>query len=57
MNGRRAAPQVGVPLRIVVIGDPAELQANVPEQLLHEQERVPIATHVLVKADVESGWG
>jgi peptide deformylase len=43
-----AAPQVGAGLRIAVIGDPPELQASVPTELLHEQERVPIETHVLI---------
>jgi peptide deformylase len=43
-----AAPQVGAPLRIAAIGDPPELQADVPIELLREQERVPIETHVLI---------
>jgi peptide deformylase len=43
-----AAPQVGVGLQLVVIDDPAELQAAVPPELLRDQERVPIAPHVLV---------
>src|SRR5438105_13364813 len=43
-----AAPQVGASVRIVVIGDPPELQASVPVELLREQERVPIETHVLI---------
>src|SRR5207237_9644815 len=51
-----AAPQVGVGLRIAVIGDPPELQASVPPELLREQERVPIETHVLINPTlVESG--
>lgn len=43
-----AAPQVGAGLRIAVIGDPLELQASVPPELLREQERVPVETHVLI---------
>src|SRR5216683_3595413 len=51
-----AAPQVGVGLRIAVIGDPPELQASVPAELLREQERVPIETHVLINPTlVEDG--
>jgi peptide deformylase len=43
-----AAPQVGAGVRIAVIGDPPELQASVPPELLREQERVPIEMHVLI---------
>jgi peptide deformylase len=43
-----AAPQVGAGLRIAIIGDPPELHASVPAELLREQERVPIETHVLI---------
>jgi peptide deformylase len=43
-----AAPQVGVGLQVVVIEDPAELQATVPAELLREQERVPIEAHALI---------
>jgi peptide deformylase len=43
-----AAPQVGVGLQVVVIEDPPELQATVPEELLRKQERVPIQAQVLV---------
>jgi len=43
-----AAPQVGLGLQVVVIEDPAHLQGQVAPELLREQERVPIAPHVLV---------
>jgi peptide deformylase len=43
-----AAPQVGVGLQLVVIEDPAELQVAVAQELLREQERVPIEPHVLI---------
>lgn len=43
-----AAPQVGVPLRLVVIHDPAESHLAVPASLLEAQERGPVAPHVLV---------
>jgi peptide deformylase len=43
-----AAPQVGVSLQLVVIEDPAELQVAVAQELLREQERVPIEPHVLI---------
>src|SRR5437899_1896207 len=43
-----AAPQVGVGLQIVVIEDPAELQASVPDELRREQERVPIEAQALI---------
>ena len=48
-----AAPQVGFGLQIVVIEDPAELQAGVDSALLREQERVPVPPHVLVNPEVE----
>jgi peptide deformylase len=43
-----AAPQVGVGLQLVVIEDPPEYHVAVPPDLLAEQERLPIAPHVLV---------
>jgi peptide deformylase len=43
-----AAPQIGVGLQLVVIEDSAELQAAVAPELLREQDRVPIAPHVLI---------
>jgi peptide deformylase len=43
-----AAPQVGAPVRIAVIGDPPELHASVPPDVLREQERLPVETHVLI---------
>ena len=48
-----AAPQVGVGLQLVVIEDPAAAQATVPTELLQQQERVPVAPHVLVNPMVE----
>jgi peptide deformylase len=43
-----AAPQVGVGLQVVVIADPAELQAAVAPDVLAEQQRGPVEPHVLV---------
>jgi peptide deformylase len=48
-----AAPQVGVGLQIVVIEDPAEFHSAVSPDLLRQQERVPVAPHVLVNPSVE----
>lgn len=47
-----AAPQVGVGLRVAVIGDPPELQANVAPELLRGQGRVPVETHVLINPEI-----
>ena len=43
-----AAPQVGVPLRIVVIEDPAEYHEQMPAELLEAQGRVPVERYVLI---------
>ncbi|GAC1317477.1 MAG: peptide deformylase [Chloroflexota bacterium] len=43
-----AAPQIGVPLRLVVVEDPPEAHALVDPDLLSAQERVAVAPHVLV---------
>jgi peptide deformylase len=37
-----AAPQIGVALRVVLVQDPAELQAGVAPEILAERERVGI---------------
>ena len=43
-----AAPQIGVPLRLVVVEDPPEAHATVDPDLLVAQRRVPVPPHVLV---------
>lgn len=43
-----AAPQIGLPLRLVVIEDPAPAHAAVDPDLLLAQGRVPVEPHVLV---------
>jgi peptide deformylase len=43
-----AAPQVGIGLQVVVLEDPADLQANVPADLRREQERISVAPHTLI---------
>jgi peptide deformylase len=48
-----AAPQVGLGLQIVVIADPPKLHAHVEPELLRQQERVPVAPHVLVNPTLE----
>lgn len=48
-----AAPQVGVPIQLVVIEDPAQLQARFTEQQLAERERQPIPFHVLINPQIQ----
>ena len=43
-----AAPQIGLPLRLVVIADPPEAHAAVDPDLLLAQGRVAVEPHVLV---------
>ena len=43
-----AAPQVGVPLRITVIEDRAEVIAMMPPELTAARERRPVPFHVLI---------
>ena len=43
-----AAPQIGIPLRVIVLEERAELLANIPEPELREKERSPFATRTLV---------
>lgn len=47
-----AAPQIGVPLRLVVIEDPAAAHAAVDPDLLVAQGRVPVEPHVLVNPEL-----
>ena len=43
-----AAPQIGAPLQVVVMEDPAELSAKIPEAERLEKEREPFALKVLI---------
>jgi peptide deformylase len=47
-----AAPQLGVPLRVVLVQDPLAFQARVPEGRLAELERSPVEPYVLINPDV-----
>jgi peptide deformylase len=42
-----AAPQIGVPLRVIVVEDPAEYQARIHERERNERGRVPFPLRVL----------
>jgi peptide deformylase len=48
-----AAPQIGVPLRVVLVQDPAEFQARVSEERLAELERTPVEPYVLINPELE----
>ncbi len=48
-----AAPQLGVPLRVVLIQDPAEYLATVPEETLTDLERTAIEPYVLINPEIE----
>jgi peptide deformylase len=48
-----AAPQVGVGLRVVLVQDPAQFQARVPEPRLAELERSPVEPYVLINPEIE----
>jgi peptide deformylase len=43
-----AAPQIGVPLRVIVLEDPADLQASLNPAELRERGREPLPLRVLV---------
>ena len=43
-----AAPQVGLPLRLAVIEDPADFHRGIPEAELRARERTPVDFHVLI---------
>jgi len=43
-----AAPQIGVPLQIAVIEDPAEFIGKLPSEQAAERERRPVPFHVLI---------
>lgn len=48
-----AAPQIGVPLRVVVVQDLAEFHAAIPTELVTELERTVIARYVLINPEIE----
>ncbi len=48
-----AAPQIGVPLRVVVVQDPEEYLDRVPEERREEVERTPIAPYALINPEIE----
>lgn len=43
-----AAPQIGVPLRVLVLEDSAERMARLTPAEIAERERVPLAVHVII---------
>lgn len=47
-----AAPQVGLPLQLVVIEDKAEYTRDAPPGFLKERERKPVPFHVLVNPEL-----
>jgi peptide deformylase len=49
-----AAPQIGIPWRIIVLEDRADLLAKVSEAELREREREPFATRVFVNPVLRS---
>jgi peptide deformylase len=48
-----AAPQIGVPLRVVLIQDPPQFHTRVPEERLAELERTPVEPYVLINPEIE----
>jgi peptide deformylase len=48
-----AAPQIGLPLQIAVIEDPAELLTSIPPERLAERRRLPVPFQVLINPRVE----
>lgn len=48
-----AAPQIGVPLRVVLIQDPPEFHTRVSEERLVELERTPVEPYVLINPEIE----
>jgi peptide deformylase len=43
-----AAPQIGLPLQLAVIEDPAEFIEKLPPEHAAEREREPVARHVII---------
>ncbi len=43
-----AAPQIGIPLRVIVLEDPAELASRLTDEERHERERVPFSVRVFI---------
>ncbi|HTA46843.1 MAG TPA: peptide deformylase [Bryobacteraceae bacterium] len=43
-----AAPQIGLPLQLAVIEDPAEFIEKLPPEDAAERERAPVAPHVII---------
>ncbi|HJQ09389.1 MAG TPA: peptide deformylase [Candidatus Saccharimonadales bacterium] len=48
-----AAPQVGEPLRIIIVEDKKQYQDNVPKELLAYQKRKPVKLHAIVNPEIE----
>jgi peptide deformylase len=48
-----AAPQIGVPLRVVLIQDLAEFHQSIPAERLTELERAPIDPYVLINPELQ----
>jgi len=48
-----AAPQLGIPLRVVLIQDPPQYLTRVPEERLAELERSPVEPYVLINPEIE----
>jgi peptide deformylase len=49
-----AAPQIGVPLRVVLVQDPPEYHDRLSEQRRVELEREPVAPYVLINPELEA---
>jgi peptide deformylase len=47
-----AAPQIGVPLQIAVIEDPAEFIGKLPPEQTAERERQPVPFHVVINPEL-----
>lgn len=47
-----AAPQVGIPLQLVVIEDPVEYIQKLPPEQTEERERRPVSFHVLINPEL-----
>ncbi len=48
-----AAPQIGVPWRVVLVQDPPEFHTRVSEARLVELERTPVEPYVLINPEIE----
>jgi peptide deformylase len=48
-----AAPQIGVPLRVVLVQDPPEFHTDIPSEVLVERERTEIPPYVLINPELE----